>query len=345
MLKKYVLIGLVVSLLTLNSQAQNLDSPGAYISAINNATAEMKQKYMSYMSAAAHGRRARKVEKLRQQVLQSIDASRDKTIMLPLYKGDNSLRQASSDYIKLCYNIFNEDYNKIVNLEEIAEQSIDQMEAYLLLQEKTNEKVKQANERIQKAVEAFALKNNVTLISTQKDELGEKMEKASKLNQYINQVFLIFFKANFQDGQVVKHISENKVGEIEQSRSALLKYAEEGLIGLENLKTFEGDPSLAASCREFLNFCKRTATKDVPVQIDFFVKKDQFTKLQKAMEANSNRTKEDIDKYNEAVKEANNRINTFNQLNHKLNTERNALYKNWENAQKTLLDTHMPYYK
>ncbi|MGR9902801.1 hypothetical protein ACUOGF_23115, partial [Escherichia coli] len=60
------------------------------MTAISSAYGDMNQKYMAYVSAAAHGRRARKVEKLRQQALASIDASRDKTIMLPLYKGDNS---------------------------------------------------------------------------------------------------------------------------------------------------------------------------------------------------------------------------------------------------------------
>lgn len=56
------------------------------------------------------------------------------------YNGDNSLRQSSIDYIKLCYNVFNDDYAKIINLEDIAEQSFDEMQAFLLLQEKQTKK-------------------------------------------------------------------------------------------------------------------------------------------------------------------------------------------------------------
>src|SRR4030088_304227 len=83
-----------------NSFGQNLDNPGSYMTAINNAQLEMNKKYMEYMSMAAHSSRKRKIEKLRQQVIESIDNSRFKTIDLPIYKGDNSLRQGSIDYIK-----------------------------------------------------------------------------------------------------------------------------------------------------------------------------------------------------------------------------------------------------
>jgi len=345
MLKKTCLLLLSIYVLVHSLLAQTPNGPGEYMTAISSAYGDMNQKYMAYVSAAAHGRRARKVEKLRQQALASIDASRDKTIMLPLYKGDNSLRQASIDYIKLCYNIFSEDYGKIVNLEEIAEQSIDQMEAYLLLQEKTSEKLKQANEKIHKASVEFAAKYNVTLVEAQKDELSEKLEKAGRLNHYMNEVFLVFFKCNFQEGQVTKFMNENKVGDIEQARNALLRYADEGLTKLETLKSFDGDPSLAAACRNFLNFCKTNATSNLPKQLDYYVKKDNFEKLKKAMDAKGSPTKEEIDSFNAAVKEINNGINQFNQLNNKMNGERNAVYTAWESAQKAFADTHMPYYK
>ena len=81
--------------LHLSMTAQNLDNPGDYMTAITKARGEMDTKYMQYMSAAAHGRRARKVEKLRQEVLDNITDSRYKTTDLPIYKGDNSLRKSS----------------------------------------------------------------------------------------------------------------------------------------------------------------------------------------------------------------------------------------------------------
>ena len=147
---------------------------------------------MAYISAAAHSRRAHKVEKLRAQTLESIDNAKYKTIDLPKYKGDNSLRQASIDYIQFCYRIFNEDYSKIVNMEEIAEQSVDQMQAYLLLEEKTSEKLEEASANLEKAEKEFAAKYSVTLVDT-KNELSDKMTSAGKINQYCDHLVYSFF--------------------------------------------------------------------------------------------------------------------------------------------------------
>src|SRR5215467_13617559 len=121
--------------------SQDMDNPGTYMTAISKARGDMDSKYMAYVSAAAHGRRARKVEKLRQEVLDNITQCRYKTTDVPIYKGDNSLRQACIDYIKLVYIVFSEDYKKIVDVEELAEQSVDEMQAYILLQDKVNEKL------------------------------------------------------------------------------------------------------------------------------------------------------------------------------------------------------------
>ena len=67
------------TLINISGVAQDLDNPGNYITAIGKARGDMDTKYMQYISAAAHGRRARKVEKLRQEVLDNITQSRYKT--------------------------------------------------------------------------------------------------------------------------------------------------------------------------------------------------------------------------------------------------------------------------
>jgi hypothetical protein len=329
-----------------HSYAQDFSNPGDYMTAVSTAQVEMDQKYMAYMSAASHGRRARKVDKMRQAALESIDNCRYKTIDLPLYKGDNSLRQSSMDYIKLCYNVFNEDYAKIVNMQEIAEQSYDEMEALILLQEKTDEKIDEASSKMHTAETIFAAKYNVKLINT-KDELGEKLDVASKLNVYKNNVYLLFFKCYWQDGEVVKAMNAGKVTEAEQGRNSLLKYASDGLTGLDTLKNFEGDPSLATTCKQVLQFYKGAAENDMPKLMDYFLKKENFEKVKKSFDAKSesDRTKKDVDSYNAGVKDFNTATSTFNSVNDKLNNGRNDAIKKWDEAEKSFADGHMPYYK
>jgi hypothetical protein len=346
--KKWNLIVLFIALLSISvtTNGQAIENPGEYMTAIYKARTDMDQKYMQYLSAAAHGRRARKVEKLRGEVLESINQSKYKTTDLPKYKGDNSLRQGAIDYITLCYQVFNEDYKKIVDMEELAEQSFDGMSAYLLLQEKIGEKLEQASEKVQKVSKEFAAKYNVLLDETQ-SALGAKLDAAGKVSDYTNALFLIFFKCNWMDKEMVTAMNNKKVNDVEQSRSSLLKFATEGLQGIDTLKTFNGDPSLANACRDVLKYYKKVAETDVPKLTDFYLKEENFNKTKKSFESKSgsSRTKEDVDAYNKAVNEYNEGINTFNKTNNTMNKERTQQMNAWEGAQKKFQDTHMPYYR
>jgi hypothetical protein len=296
------------------------------------------------MSAAAHGRRARKVEKLRMEVLDNITNSRYKTTDLPIYKGDNSLRQSSIDYIQLCYIIFSEDYKKIVNMEELAEQSVDEMQAYMLLQEKVNEKLQEGSAILDKATHDFAAQHNVTLTMEQ-SPLGVKIEETGKVNTYSSTVYLIFFKCNWEDNQMVKALNDQKVNDAEQARNALLNYTNEGLKNLDTLKPFEGDPSLLNACKHVLTFYKQAAEKDMPKLTDYYLKQEEFAKLKKDYDAGSNHSQTDVNAYNKAVKDINNAVSTFNQTNNKVNNGRNQAVNEWNNADKNFQDQHTPHYK
>ncbi|HET6252510.1 MAG TPA: hypothetical protein VFE32_00480 [Puia sp.] len=331
-------------LLCFSATAQSTDNPGEYMTAMVNARGDMDAKYMQYMSAAAHGRRASKVEKLRQEVLDNITNSRYKTIDLPIYKGDNSLRQSSIDYIQLCYTIFNEDYKKIINMEELAEQSVDEMQVYLLLQEKIDEKLHEGYAALDKVTHEFAAKYNVTL-TTEQTPLGTKLEEAGKVNTYTNTVYLIFFKCNWEDNQMVKALNAQKVIDAEQARNALLSYANEGLKSLDTIKPFEGDPSLVNACKQALTFYKQAAESDMTKLMDFYVRQEEFNKLKQAFDAGSNHTQADVNAYNKAVKDVNNSVKSFNQTNTKVNNGRTQTVNAWTAAEKDFQDQHVPHYR
>jgi hypothetical protein len=341
-----VFLSIVFACFAFIATSQDLSTPVGYLSAINNAQEEMNQTYMAYMSAAAHGRRAKKVEKLRQKVLETIIDARNNTNGLGAYKGDNSLKKSGADYIMVCYHVFNDDYAKLINMEEIAEQSFDGMQAYILMQEKISEKLKEASLQMSEAEKTFAAKYEIKLIDG-KSELSEKMEQAGKLNRYVNQMFLVFFKSNWQDGVITNAMNNKKVNEIEQGRNALLQYAKEGLTALDTLKTFVGDPSLAMACRQVLNFYKKSAESDLAKLSDYYLKQENFEKIKKSFESKpeSQRTQKDVDEFNKAVKEINEAVNSFNKTINNLNSGRTQALANWENTNKEFTDRHMPHYK
>ena len=122
------------------SFSQDFSTPDGYLTHFSKTIETMNQTYMNYLSAVSHGKRARKVEKLRVKTLDAILNAKGEIMGAPGYKGDKTYKQAMTEYIQICYAVFNEDYRKIVDMEEIAEQSYDGMEAYLLAQKKAGEK-------------------------------------------------------------------------------------------------------------------------------------------------------------------------------------------------------------
>jgi hypothetical protein len=330
---------------TSSLSAQNLDNPGDYISAVNNATSEMNKANMAYTSAFAHSGRARKIERLRQQTITSILNCKDKLIELPIYKGDNTLRKSMLDFTDLCYKIFNDDYGHIVNMEDIIEQSVDEMEVYLLLQEKTNEKLQNASAASDTAERVFAAKHNVNLVD-EKSDLDEKIETSNNVTHYQNQVYILFFKCNWEDGQVVAAINAKNINKIEQTRNALISYANEGFAVLDTLKPYNGDHSLANACRQSLNLYKSIGENDVPKITDAILKQQNFDKIQNAYNANSdNKTKADVDAYNKAVNDVNASVANYNAANEKSSNSSKQAIQDWTDGEKSFLDVQIPYYK
>ena len=160
---------------------------------IGKSNETVTEKYLYYLSAVSHGKSARKVDKRSEGVLSLIYETRLLMQAMPPFKGDKSYRDSTVAYLKILYSVFNEDYGKIVNMEEIAEQSYDAMEAYMLAQDKAQEKLKAAAEKRSAQQKVFAAKNNITLVEN-KSDLDHKMEAASQITNHYDEVYLAFFK-------------------------------------------------------------------------------------------------------------------------------------------------------
>ncbi|QNA44569.1 LIC11966 family surface protein [Lacibacter sediminis] len=344
---KHLTLFFLIQLFCLVNVTAQPDNPVEYMNMIEKAEEEANQKYLAYISTAAHSGRVKKIERMRQQVLDGIVSSRNKVIGLPIYKSDKTLWQSSIDYLKLLYLVFSEDYAKIVNMEDIAEQSFNEMQAYLLLQEKTSEKLSEANMKRQLATKEFAARNNVQLVDGGTDEFAEKMKKAGDVVEYRNTVYLLFFKCNWQWNELNKAIKTNKVTDIEQARNAVITYAKEGLAVLDTMKNFSGDPSLANACKYALNQFKRMSENDVPKMTDFILKSENFEKVKKSFDSKSqrDRTQQDIDAYNKAVNEMNAAVNTFNSTGKFIGDTQSNIINTYNKADKDFADRHTPYFK
>jgi hypothetical protein len=331
-------------LTTLFAQSQPFENAGQYMDQVGKANEKLTAIYLSYMSAVGHGKSARKVEKRRQEVLNAILNTRLEAQGLPPWKGDRSFKDSTVAYYKLLYNVFNEDYGKIVNMEEIAEQSYDAMEAYMLAQEKAHQKLDEAYEIQKRTQKAFAEKYGVTIVDGG-SALREKAKQASQLMDHYGDVYLIFFKAHKQEAYLMDAIAKRNLTAIEQNKNALKSVAEEGLQKLKALNGYNNDASLIVACRDAMNFYKDEADK-MAFATEFLLKEESFGKAKKAFDSKpaAQRTQKDIDEFNKGVNDLNKAVNTYNNTNNQMNRERQAALNNWNNTVKNYLDNYMPKY-
>jgi hypothetical protein len=333
----FLLISASLTIASAQSAVEHMD----YFSAKNE---ELSKNYMSYMSEVAHGERARKMEKRRMELINYLKETIREASKVKPYKNDVSLRNAYIECWNVLVSIFNEDYSKIVNMEEVAEQSYDEMEAYLLAQDKAGERLEEAQEKATVAYNAFAASNSITLTEGKTSKLSKKLKKVSAVNSYHKVLFLIHFKAQVQETHAIAAFNTGDINALEQRRESLLKYTNEGLEKLATLEPYEQDGSLINAMRKMLEFYKEEATTAFPIFSEFLMKKEEFEKIKKSYDAKgSGNTKDDVSSYNKVITDLNKLVVSYNTVSKNTNSKRNDLAKNWEITKKNFMDAHVPY--
>ena len=345
-MKKFLpsVVFIVLSALPVCLSAQNFDDAGEYMGYISKQHENISKKFMAYASASAHGKKAKKVENVRQKLLNEVQESRMNIGSMPSYKGDKSFRDTSVNFMKLYYNILNDDYNKILNLEEIAENSYDEMEALLNIKDAVDQKLEDGNKRVKDAEAAFAKANNIRLVEGEASELSLKLKKVHELNKYYNEVYLVFFKPYVQESSLVEAMGKNNITGMEQSRNTLKKYSEEGIEKLKTIKSFEGDNSVTSACRQLLQFYIRESDATVGAS-EYMLAKENFEKIKKDMDKKSNPSKEEVTSYNAAVNDMNKKMQKYNQSINDFNKQRSEALNNWNKTVNQFFDEHTPRYK
>jgi hypothetical protein len=339
---KLVLI-LPALLLYLYGATQTYETAGQYMDHISKASQALSEKYLVYLSGMSHGKSARKVEKRRLELLQAISDTRFDIMGMPPFKGDRTLKDTTVAYLKILNNVFNEDYGKIVNMEEIAEQSYDMMEAYMLAKDKANEKLNEAISKQHDTQVRFAEKNNIRLIDGE-SELSTKMKTSDGVMKHYNEAYLVFFKGYKQESYVMDAVNKKNIISIEQNVNTLKKFADDGIAKLKDMKGYNNDASLIVACRNLMQFYKMEAEKASAIT-DFFLKEENFSKLKKQFETKpaSKRTQQDIDLYNKGISDINAAVNNYNATNTEMNKQRNNAVNDWDKAVKKYMDNYIPF--
>ena len=327
-------------------RAQQSYKAVAYLEKLGREINAINLDSWDYMSELAHGRNARNAEAKRKELLRTSKLALDKVSKMPDFNGSTQLRDSVVSFLRINYIIMNEDFGKILDMEAIAEQSYDNMEAYLLAKELANRKLDSAADNMEAQQRAFAISNGINLIEN-KDKIAKKMEKIGDVIEYYNRIYLIFFKSRKQEAYLVDAMTKKDINGMEQNRNALSTAAAEGLQKIQSETSFRNDKTLLRSCRDALLFFQAEADTRIKGIIDFYIHSASFEKLQQSFETKpkNERTSEDVNQYNAAVAKINGEVNDYNRDNNDLNNNRTKVLTDWDKSVKNFMARYIPKYK
>lgn len=313
-----------------------------YMNKIDQNYEEISKKMWDYTSTVAHSRSGKKIDETRQELIKTVRLAKIQVSRLGDFEGSTAYRDSVLSYLSLQEIVLTQNYEKILDMEEIAEQSYDLMEAYLKAQSEAGKMMDDATEMLQAEQKKFGEAHNIE-ITEDDSELGQKLQKAGEVYDYYNPIYLIFFKSYKQEAYMNVAIAESDINGIEQSRKSLIKTSEEGLEKLKAIEAFNGDDKLKEACIEILTFYKNEGEKEGKVIADFFLKKETFEKIKAAFEnkKKKDRTQSDYDKINKAGEDYNQSVNEYNNVVKVSNKERTKQINSWNNSVTKFLKSHI----
>lgn len=338
-MKNSILI-LIVLILSLRATAQD---PGTYMNLLGENYSQITKDTWDYVRQSSRGRNASKIEKRRLELVATLKSAKYKVTKVGSYQGDLSLKDAVSSYLNISYLVMNDNYKKIVDLERIAEESYNSMEAYILTKERVDEKLDSAYAVLRKAQDDFISEYNVPMSESSGSRVSKKLRNAGVVSKYYNQLFLLYFKSSWYEGQMIDAQNKEKLGDMEQFRQSLELISKEGMKAVKGIAGYQGDNDLKDACFQMLEFYYGEAVRYMPIQIDFYTKKDKMDVTVKNFEAKKKNaiTQKDVDEYNSVVNAYSESVKKYNETNLYLNKYRSKRSDNFNKTGDTFFNKYL----
>ena len=332
-----------ITLLSFNTHAQSFDEPVEYLQFISDEHQDLTKQMWKYTKAIAHGKSDRNVKRKREKLVDMMQESIEKIQKAGSYNKENDFKQKIINNLQINKSLMNNEYNKIIDMKEVAQQSYDKMEAYMLAQEMADQKMEEAQKDYETYFDQYAEKYDIQ-INEQETDLGKKMRISGEVFSHYNDTYLIFFKSNMNESYLMKALESGDVSAIQQTANALKASAEEGIAQLDTLSAYKNDKALINATKKALEFYLEEVNTHVPTLTNFLIVNEDFETIKKNLEntPQKKRTQEMIDAYNKKVKEMNEGVNKFNNTNNILNQKRQKFIGQVNQTIEQYLDKHIP---
>lgn len=325
-----------------SAHSQTVVGSTQYLDTLSPAFEKIKVKTWDYLQAVAKGSDGRLVETNRERLLAEIEVAASEIRRVPAFNGSYELRDALLTYFMRSGQILREDYDNILDMEAIANQTYDAMEAYLLAKEKANEKLEEAYFDLIRAQKKFADENKIMLHRPDDDVMTQKIEKTGLLLSYYNKIYLIFFRVFKQESKVMAALQGDDLADFNWSNKILEFETNVALEKLQNQSAFYEDSTLLKAAAKSLEFYKREATVDAEITSKYYQTKKKFEETKAEFEKipKENLVQADVDRMNEVGRTYNTVAGEFQKFNRVRHQERVQQLIDWNQQVEKFLNNH-----
>ena len=336
------LLTVFILLIAYTTHSQSFKNASEYLDFIATEQESVTKNMWKYTKAIAHSKNDRTINAKRNVLLKTVEKAIAKIENADGYDGEDYKNQVLT-YMRLNESLLNQDYAKIIDMKEVAEQSYDAMEAYVLARELADQKMEDAYNEYDTNFRLFATKHNISIVESETD-LGNKMKISNQVFNHYNELYLIYFKVSINEMYLIDALSKNDVGAIQQNANALSQTAKEGLEILKTVELYKNDKSIAEVTKDAFEFFIDEADNQVPQLTEFLILNEDFETIRNTLEKTPERkrTKEQIDTYNKKVKDINKAVDNYNKVNTQLNKDRQNVVNKLNTTNENFLAKHIP---
>ncbi len=336
------LISLLLVLTCTVHNAQSFKNASEYLDFIGDEQDDITKEMWNYTKAIAHSKSDKNIDNRRKRLLKTIESAITKIEKADGY-GDTDYKSKVLRHMNFNRDLLNQDYAKIIDMKAVAEQSYDDMEAYILAQEMAQQKMEESQQEFETDLYSFANANNIEILENDSD-LGKKMATSNDVFEHYSDLYLIYFKVYINEIYLMEALEKNDVGAIQQNANALNAAAKKGLEVLDAQEPYKKDDSVIKATRAAFEFFIEESGDKIPKITDFLVMNEDFEKIRNTLDQmpERDRTKTQIDEFNKKVKQINKGINDYNTINNELNNDRQTVINNLNTANANFLSRHIP---
>jgi hypothetical protein len=312
-----------------------------YLQSVHDKLLPQRQAVYEYLQSVTKSRRARVIERKRQELIVKVKDNGDYFKTFIPFNNDKEYKDELQSYLDMQYMVLKEDFDKIVDMEKIEAQTIDEEEAHQIALDLAFDKLDTCFKKFKRAEDLFFIRYDIKKDTT-KDEITLKIQRADTLINYYNSIHRIFYKVNKISRQADEAVRRDDVAALEQHAITMVAYADEANEKLKQQQAFEGDRDLIEVALSLTEFYKKEGLEILPLNVKYNLSKDQFDQAEKKFQSikQNERTNTDINEYNGAVKEFNKAVKDLNKANKLSDKTHNQLLKRWNDLGETFFKKH-----